>query len=133
MSKGHQGNKKRLLAISSFARSIGRRARITCEWCESKEDLQLWDYRPDMQPNMDTLAMLCRNCRELAGGKKASPDELRSISKALWSNIPAVAAGAGKILVQSDEPWVRDAINQSFLDDSTKIQLMAEKSRIRGH
>jgi len=124
MSKDHRCNKKRLEAISSFARSIGRRARITCEWCEGKEDLQVWDYRPDMPPNMDTLAMLCRNCRELAGGKKARPGELRSIRKALWSNIPAVAVGAGEILVRCNEPWVRGAIAQSFMDDTIKTQLL---------
>ncbi|MDR3578591.1 MAG: hypothetical protein P4L44_01365 [Oryzomonas sp.] len=124
MSKGRQGNKKRLEAIGSFAKSIGRRARIACEWCEGKEDLQVWDFQPDIQPNMDTLAMLCRNCRELARGKKAGPGELWSIRNALWSNIPAVAVGAGEILVKCNEPWVRGAIDQSFMDDSIKTQLL---------
>ena len=124
MSKGHQGNKKRLEAISSFARSISKRARITCELCEGTKDLQVWDYRPDLPPNMDTLALLCRNCRELAGGKMASPQELRSIRKALWSNIPAVAVGAGEILIRCNEPWVQGAISQSFMDDNIKSQLL---------
>ena len=124
MSIGYQGTNKRLEAISAFAKSIGRRAGITCEWCASKEDLQVWDYQPDMPPNMDTLALLCRNCRELAGGKKASPRELQSIRNALWSNIPAVAVGAGEILVQCNEPWVRGAIDQSFMDDGIKTQLL---------
>jgi len=129
MSKGQLGNRKRLEAISSFARSIGKRARITCEWCEGTKDLQVWDYRPDLPPNMDTLALLCRNCRELAGGKKASPKELQSIRKALWSNIPAVAVGAGEILVRCYEPRVWGAIVQSIMDDNIKTQLL-EKIRI---
>ena len=126
MPKGHQGNKKRLEAIDAFAKSIGRRARTACEWCESKEDLQVWDFQPDIPPNMDTLAMLCRNCRELAKGKKARPGELRSIRNGLWSNIPAVAEGAGEVLVRCNEPWVRDAIDQSFMDNGIKMQLLAK-------
>ncbi|HEY5523311.1 MAG TPA: hypothetical protein VIK21_08975 [Desulfuromonadaceae bacterium] len=126
MAKGYQANKDRLEDISSFGKAIGKRAGFKCEWCESKEDLRVWDYQPDVPPNMDTLAMLCHHCRELADGKKADSNELRSIRDALWSNIPAVAEGAAKVLAQRNESWVRDAIEQSFIDDSFKEQLLSQ-------
>ena len=124
MAKGHQANKERLDEISMFGKSIGKRASFKCEWCEGKEDLRIWDYQPDKTPDMDSLAMLCKTCRDLADGRKAGSDELRSIRNALWSNIPAVAEGAATALSQCNESWVRDAIEQSFIDDALKERLL---------
>lgn len=124
MAKGYQGNKERLEEISSFGKTIGKRASFKCEWCESKDDLRVWDYQPDLPPQPETLALLCRNCREWANGRKATPDELRSIRNALWSDIPAVAEGAARVLVQCKESWVREAIEESFIDDAVKAVLL---------
>jgi protein PhnA len=126
MAKGYQGNKERLGDISSFGKAISKRAGFKCEWCESKDDLRVWDYKPSAPPDMETLAMLCQHCRDLADGKKADSNELRTIRDALWSNVPAVAEGAAKVLAQSNESWVRDAIEQSCIADSIKEQLLAQ-------
>jgi len=124
MAKGYLAHKERQDDIGMFGKAIAKRAGFACEWCEGKEDLRVWDHKPDLQPELDNLAMLCRNCRELADGKKAAADELRSIRNALWSTIPAVAEGAAKVLVQCNETWVKDAIEQSCMDDSFKEQLL---------
>lgn len=124
MAKGYQGNKERLEEISSFGKAIGKRAGFKCEWCESKDDLRVWDYKPDVPPNMDTLALLCQQCRSWADGRMASSNELRSIRNALWSNIPSVAEGAARVLVQCKEPWAREAIEESFIDDDIKTELL---------
>jgi hypothetical protein len=124
MAKGFQENKDRKEAIGSFGKSIGKRAGFKCEWCESKYELQVWDYQPDLPPNMDMLALLCQRCREWADGRKADPQELRSIRNALWSNIPAVAEGAARVLAQCREPWAREAIEESFIDDAVKAKLL---------
>jgi protein PhnA len=124
MVKGYQENKDRKEAIGSFGKSIGKRAGFKCEWCESKDDLRVWDYQPDLEPDMDTLALLCRRCREWADGRKADPQELRSIRNALWSNIPAVAEGAARVLASCKEPWAREAIEESFIDDAVKAKLL---------
>ena len=126
MSKSYQANNGRSAAINSFGRSIGKRSGFTCEWCGSTKDLRVWDYQPDLSPNMDTLAMLCRHCRELAGETDNNPNELRSIRNALWSNIPAVAEGAATVLARCNESWVRDAIAQSYMDSDIKEQLLAK-------
>lgn len=126
MAKGYLANKDRIDAISTFGKAIGKRASFKCEWCEGKEGLRVWDYQPDLPPNMETLAMLCQHCRDLVDVKNADPNELRSIRNALWSNVPAVAEGAAKVLAQCNESWVRDAIEQSFIDDSIKEQLLGK-------
>lgn len=124
MAKGYQGNKERLEEISSFGKAVGKRAGFKCEWCESKEDLRVWDYKPDAPPRMETLALLCQQCRSWADGRKATSNELRSIRNALWSNIPSVAEGAARILAQCKDSWVREAIEESFIDDDIKAEIL---------
>jgi len=127
MAKGYQGNKERQEEMSSFGKAIGKRAGFKCEWCESRDDLRVWDYKPDAPPGMETLALLCQQCRSWADGRKVSTNELRSIRNALWSNVPAVAEGAARVLAQCKEPWAREAVEESFIDDTIKTGLLRGK------
>lgn len=124
MAKGYQANKDRLDTISQFGKEIGKRAGFKCEWCGSKEELRTWDYRPEREPEPSTLALLCGRCRDLADGRKPDLVELRSIRDALWSDIPAVAEGAARVLATCKEPWVREAIEESFIDEEVKRELL---------
>ena len=83
MAKGYQANKDRQETISQFGKEIGKRAGFKCEWCGSKEELRVWDYRPEREPEPATLALLCGRCRDLAGGRKPDLVELRAIRDAL--------------------------------------------------
>jgi|GEM_PF-472719 len=129
MAKGYDTNQMRLETIGIFGKSVGKRAGFTCEWCGGKEDLRLWDYKPDMAPNMDTLALLCKRCRELAHGRQAAPDELHSIRKALWNNTPSVSEGAARVLAQCRETWARTAIEDSYIDDGVKSELLISQNK----
>lgn len=124
MVKGYQANKERLEEIDSFGKNIGKRGGFKCEWCECREDLRVWDYRPDLPPAMETLALLCRRCRDWADGRKADPKELRSIRNALWSDVPAVAESAARVLATCKESWVREAIEESIIDDTIKEEIL---------
>ena len=124
MSKGYLANKERQDDISTLGKAIGKRAGFKCEWCESRDDLRVRDYRPDAPPGMETLALLCRRCRDWADGRKAASNELRSIRNALWSDIPAVAEGAARVLAQCKEAWAREAIDESFIDDAVKAEIV---------
>lgn len=124
MAKGYQANKDRLDTISQFGKEIGKRAGFKCEWCGSKEELRTWDYRPEREPEPSTLALLCGRCRDLAEGRKLDLVELRSIRDALWSDIPAVAEGAALVLSSCKEPWAREAIEESFIDEEVKRELL---------
>ena len=124
MAKGYQAHQDRIEAISSFGKAVSKRAGFKCEWCESREDLRPWEYESDKEPNMDSLALLCGRCRELAGGRKADLNELRSIRDALWSNVPAVSVGSARVLAHCKEAWAREAIDESFIDDDIKAELL---------
>lgn len=124
MAKGYNANKERLEQISQFGKTLGKRGKFACEWCESKDDLRPWDHRPDLEPAAENLALLCSRCRELADGKKGMHEELLSIRNALWSDIPAVAEGAARVLARSKESWAREAIEDSFIDEAVKEELL---------
>jgi len=124
MSKGYQANKERLNDISNFGKAIGKRAGFKCEWCESKDDLRIWDYQPEKAAETGTLALLCQKCRDWADGKKPEPNELHAIRNALWSDIPAVAEGAARVMARCRESWVREAIEESFIDEAVKAELL---------
>lgn len=124
MAKGYRANKERQDDISALGKAIGKRAGFQCEWCESKDDLRVWDYLPDASPAMETLALLCQRCRGWADGRKAAPNELRSIRNALWSTVPAVAEGAAGVVAQCREPWAREAIEESFIDEAVKTRIL---------
>jgi len=124
MAKGHDAHRERLEAISGFGKGISKRAGFCCEWCGGKEELKLWDQRPEMEPEEGTIALLCGRCRALADGAKADPNELRSIRNALWSDVPAVAQGAARVLARCREGWVREAIEESFIADEVKTELL---------
>ena len=124
MAKGYQANQEHQAAVNALGKNIGKRAGFCCEWCGSKEDLRVWDYKPDAEPGPETLALLCGRCRSWSQRATATSDELRSIRNALWSDVPAVAEGAARVLARCREPWVREAIEESFIDDAVKAELL---------
>ena len=124
MAKGDRLHKEHLDAVSLFGKSIGKRAGFRCEWCAGGEGLRLWEYRPDREPCAENLALLCDACRALSVSKKADPRVLRSLRNALWSEVPAVAEGAAVVLARCREPWVREAIEESFIYEELKAKLL---------
>ncbi|ABB32888.1 hypothetical protein GeomeDRAFT_0410 [Geobacter metallireducens RCH3] len=124
MAKGYQANRERQEQIGALGKALAKRAGFACEWCEGKEDLRPWDYRPDEEPSEETLALLCGRCREMADGRRGDLHELREIRNALWSPVPAVAEGVARVLAKSKEAWVREAIEESFIDEAVKVQLL---------
>jgi hypothetical protein len=124
MSKGHAAHRERSELVNSFGKTIGKRASFRCEWCDGTDDLRVWDYRPKDEPTLASLALLCSSCRSMAEGKAAEEKRLHSLRNALWSDIPAIAEGAARVLARSGAPWVREAIEESLIDDTVKRELL---------
>lgn len=124
MAKGYNANQERLAEINRLGKELAKRAGFHCEWCGSKEELRPWDRNPDGEPELATLALLCRRCRGMAEGTAADPSELYTLRNALWSDIPAVCEGVAQVLLRSGQPWVRDAIEESILDEQTRQRLL---------
>ena len=124
MAKGDRLHKEHLDAVNLLGKSISKRAGFRCEWCEGSDGLRLWEYRPDQDPSPENLALLCDPCRALCLSKSADPRQLRSLRNALWSDVPAVAEGSAIVLSRCREPWAREAIEESFIDEALKAKLL---------
>ncbi|GFO60393.1 hypothetical protein GMST_27180 [Geomonas silvestris] len=124
MAKGQWMHQEHLEAVQRFGKSIGKRAGFHCEWCAGNDGLKLWEYRPDDEPAEENLALLCDACRALADSREADTHRLRAIRNALWSDVPAVAEGAALVLARCKEPWAREAIEESFIDEKLKERLI---------
>ena len=124
MAKGYLAHKDRQELVNSLGKRLSKRAAFRCEWCDGTDDLRVWDYRPDAEPTAESLALLCSPCRELAKGNCTDENRLRSIRNALWSDIPAVAEGAARVIARCREPWVREAIEESLIGESLKQELL---------
>lgn len=125
MAKGYQAYRERQELINSYGKALGKRAAFCCEWCEGTDDLRPWDSRPDREPSLESLALLCGGCRDIAEGIRWDAGKLHSIRHALWSDVSAVAEGAARVLVRSKEPWAREAIEESLLEEGVKRSLLA--------
>lgn len=124
MAKGEQLHKGHLDAVNLLGKSISKRAGFRCEWCGGSDGLRLWEYRPDQEPAPENLALLCDPCRTLSNSRSSDPHQLRSLRNALWSDVPAVAEGAAIVLSRCREPWAREAIEESFIDEALKEKLL---------
>lgn len=124
MAKGYQANQERLAAISLLGKELGKRAGFCCEWCGGKEELRPWDSDPDAEPELAGLALLCGHCRGLAAGQPADPRELQALRTVLWGEVPAVVAGAARVLLASRQPWAREAIDEAVQDEALKAALL---------
>ena len=125
MAKGYNANQERLTEINRMGKDLAKRAGFCCEWCTSKQNLKPWDHAPDQEPELVNLALLCGHCRELASGAPADLNELHTLRNALWSDVPAVAEGVALVLIRSRQPWVREAIEESLIDEQAKLRLLA--------
>ena len=125
MAKGDKLHKEHLDAVSLFGKTIAKRAGFRCEWCAGSDGLRLWEYQPDQEPTPENLALLCDDCRALSGSRSSDTHRLRGVRNALWSDVPAVAEGAATVLSRCREPWAREAIEESFIDEALKAKLLS--------
>jgi len=124
MAKGDRLHKEHLDAVNLLGKSISKRAGFRCEWCEGSEGLRLWEYQPEQEPAPENLALLCDACRALYVSKSADAHQFRSVRNALWSDVPAIAEGAAIVLSRCKEPWAREAIEESLIDEALKARLL---------
>ncbi len=110
VARGLDKHKARLDAVASFGKDLARRAQRKCELCEESDDLRPYDNAPGEEPSLDTLALLCRRCREVVGGRKDDARTLRFLEGAVWSEVEVVATIARAMLAQVDSAWARNTL-----------------------
>lgn len=97
--------------------TIFQRANNQCELCSNHESLE------EFKPNSDSNILICSNCnQQINNPEKLDPNHFRCLSKAMWSEFPAVQALSWKILsFLQDQTWAANLIEQLYLDEQTEL------------
>jgi len=111
MAKGYNQHQARLESISWLGKDLARRAGRKCEWCEGNDDLRPYDSDPNGEPSLETLALFCQRCRQVADGRQDDPQTLRFLGGAIWHEVDAVKDTAIAALKRTDASWARDALD----------------------
>ena len=120
MAKGLQKHQERQSALSLLGKDLARRARSKCELCEaSGVPLTIYEVDPiPSEPDFEHCVMACDTCREqLANPKRVQPDHWRCLTKAIWSEVPAVQVLALRYLRQLEDQhqWAADTLEIAYL------------------
>ena len=110
MARGLEKHQERLQQVSLLGKDLARRAGRRCEWCEESNDLRPYDTAPDQEPELNTLALMCERCREVANGREDDPRTLRFLEGAVWNEVPAVSNTAKQALQKIDAEWARSTL-----------------------
>ncbi len=110
MARGYDKNQERRDAINLLGKDLARRAKRRCELCDGDNELRPYDTRPDDEPELEALALLCGRCRAIAGGRRDDARELRFLEGAIWHDEPVIAELAKQLLRDVDATWARDTL-----------------------
>ncbi len=110
MARGYDKHQERIEDINLLGKDLARRAKRRCELCEGDGCLRPHDTAPDDEPTLDTLALLCARCREVATGGRHDERELRFLEGAVWHELPVIASLAKQLLADVDADWARDTL-----------------------
>lgn len=124
MARGREKHQERLDAVSRWGKALAKRAGFRCEWCDRTDELRALDLDPKAEPGLDTLVLLCQPCRELHAGRGDHAARLRTLAQALWSEHPCVSHSVARVLARSDELWAREALEDSYLPEALKQELL---------
>jgi protein PhnA len=118
MAKGYDQNKERLQTLSLFGKDLTRRARSSCELCQtSGVPLSIHEVAPvPKDPDLDHCIFICSDCNNsLNTGKHPEPKRWRCLGNTIWSEIPAVQVAAIRILRQiaPTEPWATEILEMA--------------------
>lgn len=124
MASRKEQHQAKLDKLSSFGKTLTRRANSQCELCEAKGvKLRVFQVPPDTnEPSEDNCAFICDVCHEqLQKPKKPDVNHWRCLHSSVWSTVPAVqvlAVWQLSQLLQHD--WANDLHEQLYLEAEVK-------------
>ena len=111
MARGKEKIEARRAAVALLGKNLARRAERKCEFCEAREGLRPFDTRPDAEPSLEALVLLCPRCTGMMSGEAVDPRACRFLEGAVWNEVPVVAESALQCLRRIDAEWARDTLD----------------------
>ncbi|MCW8887254.1 MAG: phnA protein [Motiliproteus sp.] len=132
MAKGYNQHQQRHQGLNAFGKDLTRRSGSCCELCEaSGVKLSIYEVPPiPVEPELEHCVFVCETClQQLEQPKQRNPDHWRCLTKAVWSQVPAVqvvAVTMAKAL--ADQAWAAELLEQLYLDP--EVEAWVEKSSL---
>ncbi len=106
-----------------LGKHLTRRSRGKCELCDSRDEPRPFELVPfPEEPDPERTLMACRRCRSWLEAGKIVPIEAHFLEGAVWAELAPVRLAAARMLLfnnDSDDPWMRDALDATNVDPAT--------------
>lgn len=123
MAKGREVHEARLAEVNLLGKDLARRARSSCELCETKGvPLGIYEVTPvPTVPDPARCLMLCQVCREQVEDSRRfrAGEHWRGLAEMVWSDLPVVQVVAVRLLrrMSPGMAWAREALESVELDE----------------
>lgn len=121
MAKGYELHQARMMALQGMGKDLARRAKSKCE-ITGAAGVPLWPYEvPPVpaEPEFDRTLLISETCHEMLDHPdRLAGREWQCLTRAVWSEIPAVQVVAWRMLgeLAKREDWAREALQDVFLE-----------------
>lgn len=105
----------------SLEQDLMQRADSKCEFCGSKEQLEIYEVPPVENVSSENAVLTCNTCfTQLNDEDKIEPNHWRCLNDSMWSEVSAVQVVAYRMLHKLiDEGWPQDLLDMLYLDEET--------------
>jgi protein PhnA len=108
------------MKISSMEKLLHDRSGSTCELCESKVNLSIYEV-PASPAGAENHLLACEVCTtQISGTDKLESNHWRALNKTMWNTIPSVQVMVWRILSRlknEGELWASDLLDMLYLDE----------------
>ena len=118
---GYERNQRRIQQLNGLGRNLARRSSSSCEICEqSGQALKPYEVLPLFdEPTIERTILVCGACRKAIEGGPMNPDEWRSLSGPIWSDVAPVQVTAIRLmrrLAEAGIQWAKDELESVYLE-----------------
>ena len=111
------------------------RSEGSCELCQSKESISLYEVSNAPFRDGDSCIMACAVCQgQIEKKAELSSDHWRFLSETIWSEIPAVQVTSWRMLNRlRQESWANDSLDMMYLDEDRLVWAKAAGDHENDH
>ena len=98
---------------------LNARGNGSCELCESKESLSVYEVPPHSDGNEDESILVCEVCKaQLEKRVALDANHWGCLNTSMWSEVPAVKVVSWRLLNRlKTNSWAADAIDMMYLEE----------------
>ena len=107
----------------SIERNLNKRSNSTCELCNAKEKLSVYNVEPVTEVEEKNSILVCDTCKEqIKRTENLDENHWRCLNDSMWSEFPAVQVTVWRLLYRlkyQKVNWANDLIEMMYLDEAS--------------